>query len=212
VKLPDTITYEQGAIAGCAVVTSFHATGIGEVKPGSSVAIYGIGGVGFHGIQQARLFGASRVIAVDIADEKLKLAKSAGADEAVNAADEDPVKRIRELTGGKGVDVAFEYIGLKKTIEQSINSIRMGGVVVMVGTSGSIIEIKQVDFLSREAQLRTSWGHTKEDLLRVLNLIETKRLDLSKSITHRFPMREVNHALEMLDRKMGNPVRIVLTQ
>jgi len=212
VKLPKKISFEHGAIAGCAVVTSFHATAIGGVKPGSTVAIYGIGGVGFHGVQQAKLFGASKVIAIDIADEKLRLARHVGADEIVNSADEDPVKKIKELTGGEGVDVAFEYIGLRKTIEQSIHSTRKGGVAVMVGMSGSNIEIRQLDFLSKEAQLRTAWGHTREDLKRLLNLIEAGRVDLSKSVTHRFPLREVNQALDVLRKKTGNPVRIVLSR
>ena len=161
IKMPGGIPFDQAALAGCAVVTPFHAMTVGEVKPGDTVAIYGAGGVGIHGVQLARFFGASQIIVVDINPRKLEAAKQVGATDLVNAKLEDPVETIKRLTGGRGVDAAFEFIGLRLTQEQIVRSVKKGGRAVMIGISGVKFEIDANDFLFKGAQLRTTQNHTR---------------------------------------------------
>ena len=210
IPLPSGIPFDQAALAGCAVVTPFHAMTVGEVRPGDTVAVYGAGGVGIHGVQLARFFGASQVIAVDINPRKLDAAKGVGATDLVNAKAEDPVEAIKRLTGGRGVDAAFEFIGLRLTQEQIVRSVKKGGRAVMVGISGVKFEIDANDFLFKGAQLRTTQNHTRDHLIRVLNLISQGRINIAGSISQKYPLAEANKALEALDKQTDNPIRIVL--
>jgi propanol-preferring alcohol dehydrogenase len=210
IKLPAGVPFDQAALAGCAVVTPFHAMTVGEVKPGDSVAVYGAGGVGIHGVQLARFFGASQIIAVDINQRKLEAAKQVGATDLVNAKLEDPVEAIKRLTGGRGVDAAFEFIGLRLTQEQIVKSVKKGGRAVMVGISGVKFEIDANDFLFKGAQLRTTQNHTRDHLIRVLDLISTGRINIAGSISQKYRLSEANIALEALDKQTDNPIRITL--
>jgi len=209
-RLPEGVPFDRAALAGCAVVTPFHAMNVGEVKPGDSVAVYGAGGVGIHGVQLAKLFGAAQIISVDINPKKLEAAKQVGATDLVNAKQEDPVEAIKSLTDGRGVDVAFEFIGLRTTQEQLVRSVKKGGVAVMVGISGIKFEIDANDFLFKGAQLRTTQNHTRDHLRRVLNLISTGRINMAGSISQKYSLSEANKALESLDKQTDNPIRIVL--
>ena len=189
-RLPEEIPFEQGAIIGCAVSTAFHALRVGELQPGDTVAVFGLGGVGMHVVAWARAFGASKIIGVDIVDFKLRLAKELGADYTINAAEEDPVKEIRYLTNDLGVDVSLEVAGTEKTMEYAIlsacESNYASGRVVSVAAQFQPIKIEGMRTL-REGALRKSGDHTREDLRRVIELVKAKRIDLSKSITHRLP-------------------------
>lgn len=208
--LPEWITLEHGALIGCAVVTPFHAMSVGEVKPGDSVTILGIGGVGIHAIQMARIFGADRIIAVDIAEYKLKLAEEFGADVTVNSKEEDAVEAVNRATKGKGSDIVFEFVGSAQTILQSLRMTGRGGRAVLVGIYRGSLEFDITRLLYEEKQLRTSMDHTKWDLKKAIDLVANGRIDLSKSVTHKLPLRNALKGLEILEKKVGNPVRVVL--
>lgn len=208
--IPEGVSFEHGAITGCAVVTQFHAMRMGEVKPGDSVAIIGIGGVGIHAVLMARLFGADRIIAVDLADYKLKLAEELGADVTVNPKEEDAVEAAKRATGERGPDAVFDFVGSTPTVLQGIRMMDRGGRVV-VGLHGGTVELDMTELLYDEPRLRTSMDHTKWELRKVLELVAHGWIDLSRSITHRLPLRKVLRGFESLEEKIGNPVRAVLT-
>jgi propanol-preferring alcohol dehydrogenase len=211
IKLPDNVSFEEGAIIACGVVTAFHGVGQADMKFGDHIVIVGLGGVGLHGIQFARLRGASQIMAVDLLDSKLKIAKELGADYVVNPSNEDFVVKAKELWGG--ADVAFEFIGLSKTMKDALRSLGRGGKLVQVGMCFQDIAFNpEGDFRFLEAQIRSSADHTSDDLNKVLELVSAKKVDLSKSITHRLRLEEVNKGFQMLDSKQGNPNRIVLMQ
>ncbi len=210
IPLPDNVSLEEGAIISCGVVTAFHATRQAEIKIGDHVVIVGLGGVGLHGIQFARMQGAGQIMAVDILDSKLQLAKEHGADYVVNPMREDFVAKTKELWGG--ADVAFEFIGLAKTLKDSIRSLARGGKAVAVGMCFQDLTFNpEADFRFLEAQIRSSSDHTSDDLRKLLELVALKKIDLSRSITHKLKLEEVNRGFEMLDTKQDNPVRIVLS-
>ncbi len=211
IPLPEGLPLDQAALAGCAVVTPFHAMFEGDVRPGKSVAIIGIGGVGFHGLEWARIFGASPIIAVDINEEKLRRAQAAGADYTVNARNEDAVQAIRRLTGGRGADVLFEFIGNKITMEQAIKSTKKGGRTVMVGITTSNIEYNALDLLNNGQTITVCQNHTREQLKTVLNFMKSGRIDIGKSITARYRLEDAPKAVDALNTQADNPTRIVLT-
>ena len=124
--LPDEIPFEQGAIMMCSSATCFHALRKGRMEAGETIAVFGVGGLGMSAAQLARAFGALDVYAVDIIPDKLRMAERFGAI-SINAAETDPVAEIRQLTGGRGVDVALELIGLPLTVRQSIESLAVFG-------------------------------------------------------------------------------------
>jgi D-arabinose 1-dehydrogenase-like Zn-dependent alcohol dehydrogenase len=112
--LPKEIPMDQGAIVACAVATSYHAVTIaGGIRPGDSVSVFGVGGVGMHAVEWASVLGASKVMAVDVVEDKLSNAKQFGATDTINAGSEDPVKAILDITNGEGADIALDCAGVK---------------------------------------------------------------------------------------------------
>ena len=212
VPLPENIPFDQGGIAVDAVATPYHAiTNRGDLKVGEKVAIFGCGGLGIHGVQIAKICGASLVVAVDTIDSALKRAMKVGANEVIDPRKDSPVKKIKEMTGGMGVDLALEFIGLRETIEQAIGCVRVGGRVVVVGLGPEIISLPPpTTFVRTELSLFGSYGSTTLEIQNVIDLIASGKLNLSDSITERFPLEEVNRGLEHLHKKIGNPIRIAI--
>ena len=133
VKIPDDVPLEAAALIGCAVVTGVGAVlNTAKVEPGTTVAVFGAGGIGLSAIQGARIAGARRIIAVDINESKLAAARRFGATDTVDASASDPVAEIMKLAGD-GVDYSFEAIGSKQTAEQCIQSLAMGGTATIIG-------------------------------------------------------------------------------
>jgi len=214
VRLPENIPFDQGGIAVDAVATPFHAiTNRGALRVGEKVAVFGCGGLGIHGVQIAKVCGASLVIAVDTIDSALERAKKVGADEVINPKRERPIQKIWELTEGRGVDLALEFIGLKETIEQAVGCIRVGGRVVVVGLGPENISLlPPTTFVRSELSLLGSYGSTTSEIQSVIDLVASGKLNLSDSITERFSLEEVNKGLDHLHKKIGNPIRIVIVQ
>src|SRR6187551_2118736 len=132
--LADGLPLEESAVLGCAIFTAYGAVRhAGDLRGGERIAVVAAGGVGINIIQIAKAFGASQFIAVDIRDDKLEAAKRLGATDVVNAAATDATARVRALTDGRGVDTAFEVLGLPQTFTQAFEMIRDGGRMVGVG-------------------------------------------------------------------------------
>jgi threonine dehydrogenase-like Zn-dependent dehydrogenase len=194
------------------VATPFHAvTNRGALKVGEKVAVFGCGGLGIHGAQIAKVCGASLVIAVDTIDSALERAKKVGADEVINPKKGKPFEKIKELTGGMGVDLALEFIGLKETIDQAVRCVRIGGRTVVIGLGpDEVILPPPTQIVRSELSLLGSYGSTTSEIQNVINLVASGKLDLSESITERFPLEGVNKGLDHLHKKIGNPIRIVI--
>jgi len=212
VPLPESISFEHGAILTDAVATPFHAiTVTAKLRAGESVAVFGCGGLGIHAIQIARLSGASLIIAVDMADVILERASRVGADVLVNASRIDPVEAIREATHGLGVDLALEMVGLAKTISQSVASLCIGGRAVVVGVGTEPIQTIPIrQFVRKEVSLLGSYAFTPIEIQKVVSLVQAGKLDLSWSISHKLPLKEINEGLDRLYRKVDYPARIVI--
>lgn len=211
IHLPDEIPFEQGATLMCASATAFHALLKSRIKPGDKVAIFGAGGLGQSAIQLAKAFGALTVFAIDINDDKLKLATQYGAN-AVNAKKCDVVKEIKKRTQNKGVNVAIEMIGLPETQKQAIECAGIMGRVVLVGLSNKMLEVNTYsELLGNEVELIGSNDHRLNELPLLINFAQTKMLDISQIVTRTIPLDAdaINKALDQL-QSFGGDVRTVI--
>ena len=134
IPIDKEIPLDKAALIGCSVTTGVcAATNTAEVRPGSSVVVFGAGGIGLNAIQGAAIAGAEKVIAVDLLDAKLEMARQLGATHTINASNLDPIPEIQSLTDGLGVDFAIEAIGVNVTFEQAIRALRPRGKAVWIG-------------------------------------------------------------------------------
>ncbi|XP_057970445.1 uncharacterized protein LOC131159501 [Malania oleifera] len=202
--LPDSLPYTESAILGCAVFTAYgamtHAAGL---HPGDSVAVIGIGGVGSSCLQLARAFGASDIIAIDVQDPKLQKAKQLGATHTINALQEDAAEKIREITGGRGVDIAVEALGKPQTFLQCVRSVRDGGKAVMIGLAkaGAVGEVDINHLVRRQIKVIGSYGaRARQDLPKLVKLAETGIFNLHSAVSRKCKFEEVGKAYQDLDQ------------
>ena len=211
IHLPDEIPFEEGATLMCASATALHALSKSRVKAGETVAVFGVGGLGMSAIQLAKASGAVEVFAVDIQLDKLELASEYGAI-PINASRVDAVEKIRKLTKGKGVDVALEMIGLRKTMEQAIDSVGYLGRAVMVGLNQQPIQINTyMQVLGKEAEIIGSNDHLLQELPLLVDMRRRKILDTSRVVSQTIPLDadKINQRLDDLE-KYTNDVRMVI--
>ena len=210
-RLPDEIPFEQGAILMCSSATSLHALHKARLRPGETVAIFGIGGLGVSAVQLARHFGAAEVFAVDINPKKLDLAERFGAI-PVNAAAGNPVERIQELTRGRGVDVALELVGLQVTMRQAVQSLAVLGRAALVGLTRDTLEVAPyAELLNKETEIIGVSDHLASEIPVLLDLARTGKLDLPHGVIRTIPL-EVGAVNDTLDRleEFSDDVRVVI--
>ncbi len=201
------------ALLGCAVTTGVGAVvNAARVVPGSSVAVFGLGGVGMNVVQGARLAGAVMIIGVDLLDHRLEAARRFGATHTINARRDDPVKAILDLTGG-GADYAFEVIGRAAVVRQAVDSVARGGTAVVVGLppASEDLTLPGTPFVLSEKTLRACFygsAHLRFEIPRLLALYHAGLLMLDELLTAAFPLERVNEAVEALDR--GDGLRNIL--
>jgi len=199
----DGIPASEAAILGCAFFTAFGAVRHrARVVAGERVAVIGTGGVGTGIVQFAAAFGASQVIAVDVAQDKLDLARENGATHTVDATTGDPVAAVRELSDD-GVDVAFEAIGLPETFVQGTEMVRDGGrlVAVGIGPRGSRAPIEIMRVVRRAITIMGSYGaRVRTDMPQVMRLAELGRIDPGRTVTQTFPLEQTAEAYDLLER------------
>jgi len=207
------VPFSIAALLGCAVTTGVGAVvNTARVPPGSTVAVFGLGGVGLNVVQGARIAGAVQIIGVDVLAHRLEAARRFGATHTVNAKSDDPVKAIRDLTGG-GADFAFEVIGRAATVRQAVDCVSRGGVAVAVGLPPTREEltVPGPSFVLDEKTLRACFygsSRLRFDIPRLLALYDAGRLMLDELVTAAFPLDRVNEAVATLDR--GDGLRSIL--
>ena len=211
VRLPQEIPFEQGAIMMCSSATSLHALKKARLKPGESVAVFGVGGLGASAIQLAKALGAGEVFAVDIKPAKLELARQFGA-MPLNGAECDPVEEIRRITGGRGVDVALELIGLPLTMQQAVRSLAIRGRAALVGITEQQFSVEPyAELINKEAEIIGVSDHLANELPDLIELVRQKKLVLSDLISRTLPLdvEPVNAALDQLEQ-FADEVRVVI--
>lgn len=209
--LPDEIPFEQGAILMCSSATSLHALNKARLRSGETVAVFGVGGLGTSAVQLAVILGAARVFAVDINPRKLEIAQRFGAT-PVDASTDNPVEQIQELTGGRGVDVALELVGLPATMRQAVQSLAILGRAALVGLTRETLAVAPYsELLNKEAEIIGVSDHLASEIPLLLDLVREGKLDLSHGIIRTVPLEAgaVNGVLDRLE-EFGDDVRVVI--
>ncbi len=203
-KIREDMSLEKAAVVSCAVITGVGAVVNGaQVRPGESVAVFGAGGVGLNAVQGAALIGAEPIIAVDLMQNKLEMAKKFGATHTVNSSDEDAVEAIRALTDGKGAHYAFELIGVPEVMSTAFESVRTGGTAVIVGIADvkSRVSIPPVSLVTEEKRLIGSlYGSSNPRIFvpRLIDLYMAGKLNLDDLLTKVWPIEQINEAYDAL--------------
>lgn len=203
VAISKEMPLDRAALLGCGVTTGVGAAlNTARVRPGSSVAVIGCGGVGLNCIQGARLAGASKIIAIDIQPAKLELAKQFGATDTVDAAAGDPVERVFDLTG-RGVDYAFEALGSPSTAQQALGMLDDTGTATLIGMgpSGSVLEVGLQEFVARGIRVQGSpmgSNRFRLDIPTYVDYYLQGRLHLDELISSRVSLEDVNEGLRAL--------------
>lgn len=231
VKISSDIPLDRAALVGCGVTTGMGAVlNTARIEPGSTVAVFGCGGVGLAAVQGARIAGARAIIAVDRFESKLALAKRLGATHTIDSSQVDPVKAIRQLTnelagggglegggglmspGNDGVDYAFEAVGVKELAEMCFEAIKPGGTATIIGMIpvGQKVAINGAKLLTERKLQGTNMGSNRFriDMPRYLDYYQQGRLNLDDMISRRGKLEDVNEAFRAM--KAGEVARTVL--
>jgi S-(hydroxymethyl)glutathione dehydrogenase / alcohol dehydrogenase len=213
VKIDADYPLDRAALLGCAVATGVGAVlNTAQVRPGSTVAVIGVGGVGLAAIQGAVIAGARRIIAVDTQPAKFELATKLGATDCIDGSSVDAVAAIRDLTGG-GVDYSFEAIGLKVTAEQAFGMLRPAGTATIIGVGmGVKLELDMGMFL-QECRLQGSImgsSRFRTDLPHLIDLDRGGRLDLDSMIERHIQLEEINDGYDAMRHQAVNGRRVIM--
>jgi S-(hydroxymethyl)glutathione dehydrogenase / alcohol dehydrogenase len=215
IKIPDDVPLDRACLVGCGVMTGVGAViNTAKVRPGQTVAVFGCGGVGLNVVQGAALSGASRIIAVDLSKSKLELAKAFGATDVVDASGgTDAADAVRELTGGLGVDYAFEVIGAPPVIVQAFLSVKRGGKVIVVGVPpfGSEVPIPGFSLpLEEKSVIGSLYGsaNMRRDMPKLIDLYMRGRLKIDELVSRRIKLDDVNAAFDAIEK--GEVARSVI--
>ncbi|UCC40867.1 MAG: zinc-binding dehydrogenase [Candidatus Aminicenantes bacterium] len=208
--LPEELPIQESSIIADAISTPYHAVkNRAQVRPGDSVVVFGCGGVGINVVQVAAATGGS-VIAVDILDSKLEMAKKLGAQHIINAADKEDkelLKEIRALTGG-GADIAIEAIGNPKTIELSSSCVKAGGLQCQVGYTHHNVPINAGRLMFREIEIKGSLGCRPVDYPKIIEMVKTGKIQLEPVVTHKFKLDEIEQAFDLM--RKGESLRSII--
>ncbi len=216
VKIDDDVDLRYAALIGCGVLTGVGAAlNTATIRPGDTVAVVGCGGVGLNVIQGAKIAGATKIIAVDMFESKLKMAEQFGATDLVKADEVDAVSKVTELSGGRGADVAFEVIGLGPTIEQTINMTRNGGEAILVGVPRMDVMLNlnaAFTFLYLAKTVKGCWygsSNVHEDVPKLIALYKEGKLKLEELVSREIGVDGVNEAFTAMQQ--GEVARSLIT-
>ena len=204
-KLPDTVSFAHGAVLMCSSATALHALRKARLRAGESVAVFGLGGLGASAVQLARTLGASVVYAVDLQPDKLALAEKFGA-VPIHARTVDPVAEILRLTGGRGVNVSLELIGLPLTMQQSVRVLGKLGRAALAGLSRQPFAVDPyLELINQEAEIIGVSDHLASELPLLHHYAASGQLDLAPIVTRTIPLAAaaINAVLDELENFNG---------
>jgi alcohol dehydrogenase len=211
--VPDGVSDEEVLMLADIAPTGYEVGVLnGAVRPGDVVVVVGAGPIGLSAIMGARLFSPAHIVAVDLADSRLEAAKRFGADTIVNAGREDVLAVVRDLTEGLGADVAIEAVGVPATFEQCATLVRPCGRVANVGVHGEPATLHLEDLWIKDVTITTGLVDTFSTPT-LLKLVRSRQVDVSRFVTHRFPMVDFIQAYDVFSRAgETGALKVVLTR
>ncbi len=212
--VPEGLTDEQVLMCPDIMSTGFAGAESGGVKIGDTVAVFAQGPIGLCATAGARLMGATSIIGVDTVPERLKVSRFLGVDHVVDFKAGDPVKAIRELTDGRGVDVAIEALGTQGTFESALRSLRPGGTLSSLGVYSSDLRIPLDAFaagLGDNRIVTSLCPGGKERMRRLMSVIASGRVDLKVMVTHRFTLDQIEQAYDLFAHQRDGVLKVAIT-
>jgi threonine dehydrogenase-like Zn-dependent dehydrogenase len=210
--IPDALSDEDVLLLADIASTGFAAAESGRIRLGDTVAVFAQGPIGLCATLGAKLMGASEIIAVDSDPDRLHMSKRFGAT-AVILAEGDAVGEIREYTGGRGVDVAIEALGIQATFENALRVLRPGGVLSSVGVYSGHLRVPVEAFgagLADQTIVTTLCPGGKERMRRLMRLVEARRIDLTPLLSHVFPLEEIDRAYELFGSRRDKVLKVAI--
>ncbi len=218
VKIPEGVSLKEAALLGCAIPTGAGIViNTANVSSGKTIAVFGMGGIGLSALLAVKIKGASTIIAIDISEDRLKLASLLGATHTLNAKEENVLEGILKITRGKGVDYAIESAGKKETMEMAFKSVRdTGGLCVVAGnlSYGQTIQIDPFDFIKGKRMIGTWGGETlpDRDIPMYANWVVSGKIDLKKLICRVYELRDINDAVNYMGQHAVGRVLIEMKE
>jgi len=207
--MPDEMSYEEGAMIEPLAV-GMMATKMGEVMAQDIVAVLGAGPIGQMALQAAKTYGVPEIFVTDVADYRLEYAKKFGANEVINTAKENIMEKIMELTDNKGIDIVIEASGASSAIQQSIDIVRPGGRIVLVGYPPKDVQMPLNKVISKE--LRIQGIHRYANVFpAAIKAVSSGKAVVKPFVTNVFSLEQINEAFEVNINKTGNPMKIQIT-
>ena len=203
-KLPDTMSFEDGSQVeptACCI----RALRKAAITSGDSVAVFGAGPVGLTHIQLLKLYGVAPIVAFDLLDSRRKTAAEIGADVALDPSSDSSIKQLADLTDGRGVDYAIVATASVKAIQQAVNAVRKGGIVLLFGAPprGALVSLDASQLFLNETRVQSSYSACETEMRIALELISSRRLNVSKLVTHRFPLERIADAFQLAETGHG---------
>ncbi len=212
--VPDGLTDEQVLMCPDIMSTGIAGAESGGIRIGDTVAVFAQGPIGLCATAGARLMGATTIIATDRLPERMAMSRALGADHVVDISKVDAVEEIRRLTGGRGVDVSIEALGLQTTFEAALRVLRPGGTLSSLGVYSSDLKIPLDAFaagLGDHRIITTLCPGGKERMRRLMNVVATKRVDVAQLVTHRFRLDDIERAYELFANQRDGVLKVAIT-
>lgn len=213
-RIPDELSDEEVLFVTDIASTGIAAAETANVRIGDSVVVYAQGPIGLSATAGARLMGAALVIGVDSNHTRLEMAKRMGADVVIDHTQEDPVARVKELTDGRGADVAIEALGIQETFENCLKSVRPAGVVSSLGVYGDKVSIPLESFVYGIGDIdirSTLCPGGKERMRALMQMVANGRLDLAQLVTHRFDLDQIEEAYPLFSNQEDDVIKVAIT-
>lgn len=211
VPIPKSMSFDEAVLTEVFAI-ALHSIDLVNINPGDNVAVFGSGPIGLSVLLMAKLSGASTVFATDLIKERLQLAKNLGADYIINPEEKNPVEVIENMTKGRGVDITFEAAGEQETIDHSLETVRIGGKVALIGIPRAEVVYYNPDIRRKElviCHVRRS-NQANRVVERVIALMENGSLKVNPLVTHKFPLQEIKKAFDTVDTYRDGVVKAMI--
>jgi 2-desacetyl-2-hydroxyethyl bacteriochlorophyllide A dehydrogenase len=209
-KLPEEVSLEESQSIG-PLGGTLHATNLGGIQIGDVVVVLGPGHAGLIMVQWAKIAGADQVVLSGTRENRLQVGKKLGADFTINTREEDPVKRVKEITGGAGADVVIEATGRPDAVKQAIDMVKTEGNIVIFGVGQEAIDGFDIYAIyQRKIKIIGARGRTEREKKAALKYLVSGKVSVKPIITHVFPLEEAQKAFEVADKRLDNAIRIVI--
>lgn len=210
-KVSDQTSFEEAAIITTAGSAFYAIDAMGGYIAGDTVAIIGPGPIGLALAQASKALGAEKVILTGTRQGRLELGKKMGADYTVNIREgQDPVKCVKDLTGGIGADLVFDAAGVSDSLENALDMVRPGGAIVMVAFYKGPVTVNISKAVIRNVNLYTVRGEGRRNVRRALSLAAQNKIDLKPLITHQFPLNDINQAFDTFTKRIDNAIKVIV--